>query len=84
MARRRDSAEPPLTLAQAAEVLGVSEDALMEMVVEAGVASRGSTAAPLLIEAADVRAILTERERRERLNREELEKLGAALGDADL
>ncbi|HEX7001916.1 MAG TPA: hypothetical protein VF164_09490 [Trueperaceae bacterium] len=84
MARRRDSAEPTLTLAQAAEVLGVTEGALVELVVEAGVAPRGSSSAGLMFEAADVRAVLAEREKRERLNRQELEKLGAALEDADL
>ncbi len=72
-----------MTLDQAAELLGMSEDALVELVTEAEVASRGGVSGEWLFEATDLLAVVAERERREQLNRMELAKLSASLEDAD-
>lgn len=83
MARGSDHVERPVTLAQAAEVLGMSEESLAELVIEAGVKQPAGPPGDWLLEAADVAAFAAERERRERLNRLELEKLSAALEGTD-
>lgn len=83
MAHGSDRSERPVTLAQAAEVLGMSEESLAELVIEAGVKPPDGPPGEWLLEATDVTAVAAERQRRERLNRLELEKLSAALEGKD-
>lgn len=72
-----------MTLAEAADLMGITESALAELVVEAGVTPPDGPPSGWLFEAADIAAVAAERDRRERLNRLELDKLSAALEDSD-
>ncbi len=70
-----------MSLADAAAALGMSVGGLVDLMTEAGVAVSGEPPERWRLEAADVLAIVEERERRELRNSRELERLGAALED---
>jgi hypothetical protein len=70
-----------LSLPEAALALGLDEDVLVDLMREAGMKLEGPRDAWVL-DAADVEAVATEREKQRERNRRELEKLSEALGDA--
>lgn len=76
----RRSASGRRSVPEAARALGLEEDVLVELMREAGVSLEGPREAWLL-DAADVEALVAERERQRQENLRELERLGRALDE---